>query len=174
MTEIHLLAQPLGHDRDVDVREKLMRVRAQAAAVERGQDAAPAAGLGVVDRGVGLVAVEMERAAAVEVQRRQGVQVMVVAAAHDGALAAVRHDEGERRFAHLPVMDRDAVFRRHVDEHAAEPVVGDRVSRSGAIPSLAQAKAAVTALPPNEIAYSSATAFSSPVGISSVRKVTSI
>ena len=26
---------------------------------------------------------------------------------------------------HLPVMDRDAVFRRHVDEHAPEPVVGD-------------------------------------------------
>jgi hypothetical protein len=125
VTEIHLLAQPLGDDRDVDMREKLMRVRAQPAAVERGQDAAPAAGRGVMDRGVGLVAVEMERPAAVEVQRREGVQVMVVAAAHDGALAAVRHDEGERGFAHLPVMDRDAVLRRHVDEHAPEPVVGD-------------------------------------------------
>ena len=49
------------------MREKLMRVGAQAAAVERGQDAALAAGLGVMDRGVGLVAVEMQRPAAVEV-----------------------------------------------------------------------------------------------------------
>ena len=36
--------------------------------------------------------------------------------------------------------------------------------RSGLVPSLAQQNAAVTALPPNEIAYSDATVFSSPVG----------
>ena len=45
--------------------------------------------LGVVDRGVRLVAVEMQRPAAAEVQRRERVEVMVVAAAHDGALAAL-------------------------------------------------------------------------------------
>ena len=33
-----------------------------------------------------------------------------------------------------------------------EPIVGDRVRRSGAIPSRAQQNAAVTALPPNETA----------------------
>ena len=41
--EIHLLAQPLGHDRDVDIFQKLMRVGAQAAAVERGQNTGLAA-----------------------------------------------------------------------------------------------------------------------------------
>ena len=65
---------------------------------------------------------------------------MIVAAAHDGALAPVRHDEGERGFRDLPVMDRDAVFGRHVDEHAAEPVVGDRGQEIGHDPELGAAE----------------------------------
>src|SRR6266436_5503454 len=48
------------------------------------------------------------------------------------------------------------------------------VMRSGAIDNLAQQKAAVTAFPPNEIAYEEATCFSSPTGNRSVRNVTSI
>src|SRR5215213_1852983 len=67
----------------------------------------------------------MQRPRRAEVEGREGVEVVVVAAAHDGALAPARHDEGQRRFGDLSVMDRDAVGRRHVDEHAPEPVVGD-------------------------------------------------
>ena len=47
-------------------------------------------------------------------------------------------------------------------------------SRSGFTPSLAQQKAAVTALPPNDTAKSRATALSSPVGSESAMNVTSI
>ena len=46
--------------------------------------------------------------------------------------------------------------------------------RSGLMPSLAQQNAAVTALPPNDTAYSEATDFSSPCGMWSARNVTSI
>jgi hypothetical protein len=94
--EVHLLAQPFRDDGDIDESEEVMRVGAKPAAVERGQDAFFAAGLGVVDRRVGLVAVEVERPALAEIQGRKGMEVGVVAAAHDGALAAMRHDEGER------------------------------------------------------------------------------
>ena len=82
-------------------------------------------------RGVGLVAVEVERPAAAEVERRKRMQIVVVAAAHDRAPVAARHDERQRGFVHLPVVDRDAVFRRHVDEHAPEPVVGERRQQVG-------------------------------------------
>ena len=61
---VHLLAQPLGDDGDVDEFQQLMGVGPQAAAVERGQDAGLAAQLGIMDRGVRLVAVDMQRAAA--------------------------------------------------------------------------------------------------------------
>ena len=49
-----------------------------------------------MDRSIGLVAVDMQRAAALQIEHREGVDVLVVAAAHDGALAVFRHDEGER------------------------------------------------------------------------------
>jgi hypothetical protein len=71
------------------------------------------------------MAVEVQGAASGEIERREGVLVVIVAATDDRALAAFRHDEGERRFGHFAVMDGNAVFRGHVDEHAAEPVVGD-------------------------------------------------
>ena len=41
--QVHLFAQPFGDDGDVDEFQKLMGVGAQAAAVERGQDAGLAA-----------------------------------------------------------------------------------------------------------------------------------
>ena len=123
--QVHLLAQPLGDDGDVDEFQQLMRVGAQAAAVERRQDAVLAAQLGIMDRGVRLVAVDMQRAAALEVEHREGMDVLVVAAADDGALAVLRHDEGQRGGIDLARMDRDSVFRAHVLEHAAEPVIGD-------------------------------------------------
>ncbi|MGY4291149.1 hypothetical protein ACVWXO_010415 [Bradyrhizobium sp. LM2.7] len=93
--QIHLLAQPLGDDGDVDVFEKLVGVGAQAAAVERGQNAGLAADLCVVDRGIGLMAVDMQRAAAAEVEHRERMDVLVVAAADDGTLAVLGHDEGQ-------------------------------------------------------------------------------
>ena len=46
---------------------------------------------------IGLMPVEMEGAAAMQVERRERVQIGIVAAAHDGALVAARHDEGEAR-----------------------------------------------------------------------------
>jgi hypothetical protein len=46
--------------------------------------------------------------------------------------------------------------------------------KSGLIPSFAQQNAAVTALPPNDTAYSEATDFSSPAGMWSARNVTSM
>ncbi len=49
---VHLLAQALGDDGDVDIFKQLMRVGAQPAAVERGQDALLAAQFRVVDRGI--------------------------------------------------------------------------------------------------------------------------
>ena len=62
--QIHLLTQPLGDNRDVDEFQQFMGVGAQAAAVERGEDAGLAAELRVVDRGIRLVTVDMQRAAA--------------------------------------------------------------------------------------------------------------
>src|SRR5260370_4255552 len=71
--KIHLLAQPFGDDGDVDEFKELVGVGAQAAAIERGQDAGLAAKLGVGDRGIRLVTVDMQRAAATEVQQREGM-----------------------------------------------------------------------------------------------------
>ena len=61
---IHLLAQTFGDDRDVDEFQELMGVGAQAAAVERRQDAGLSAQLGVMDRGIRLVAIDVQRTAA--------------------------------------------------------------------------------------------------------------
>src|SRR4029079_14339991 len=51
---VHLLAQPLGNDLNVDELQQLMRIGAQATAVERCQDAVLAAKLGIVDSGIRL------------------------------------------------------------------------------------------------------------------------
>ena len=66
----------------------------------------------------------MQRAAAFEIETRKRMQVVGVAGAQDGALAVVRDDEREGGFGHRPRMQADAVARRHVTEHPAEPVVG--------------------------------------------------
>ena len=60
---------------------------AAAAAVERGQDAVLAAQLGVMDRRVGLMAIDVQRPAFAEVEQRERVDMLIVAAAHEGALA---------------------------------------------------------------------------------------
>jgi hypothetical protein len=72
---------------------RLHRVDAQAAAIERGEDPCLAARLGVLDRRVRHVAVQMKRAAAGKVQWRERMEIVVVAGAQDGALIALRHDE---------------------------------------------------------------------------------
>jgi len=77
-----------------------------------------------MDRGVRLVTVDMQRAAAAEVQKREGVNMRVVATAHDRPLAVLRHDERQRGGIDLARMDRDSVLRAHVLKHPPEPVVG--------------------------------------------------
>jgi hypothetical protein len=67
-----LLAQALGHDRDVDEAEQLAGIRPKSATVERGENPSFAAQPGVVDRGLRLVAVQVQRAAAREAQDRKG------------------------------------------------------------------------------------------------------
>ena len=58
-----------------------MRIGAETAAVERGQDAVLAAELGVMNGRVRLVAIDMQRAAAFQIEEREGMDVLVVAAA---------------------------------------------------------------------------------------------
>jgi hypothetical protein len=70
--ELHLFAQPLGDDRGADEGEQVVGIRTQAAAVERRQDAGLVTDLGVVDGGVGQMSVDMERAAAGEIEQRKG------------------------------------------------------------------------------------------------------
>ena len=135
-----LLAQPLRADRDVDEFQELVRVRAQTAAVERGEDAGLAAQLRIVDRGIGLMAVEVQRAAAGQIERRDRMQIIVVAAADDRPHALVRHHEGERGLLDLTSMHRDPVLRRHVEKHAREPVVGERGHQIGHDPELGAAE----------------------------------
>jgi hypothetical protein len=76
--------------------EQLVRVRAHTAAVERGKYAGRAAELRIMNGRIRLVSVEMQRAAARKIEMRKRVQVLRVAAAHDGALAVLRHYEGKR------------------------------------------------------------------------------
>src|SRR5215813_12585121 len=90
---VHLFAQALGNHRDVDKAQEIMGVRAQAAAIERREDARIAACLGIVNCRVGLVAIDMKRAAAGDIERGKGMQVVIIAAAHDRSLSAFRHDE---------------------------------------------------------------------------------
>jgi len=82
--------------------------------------------LGIVNGRVGKMPIDMQRAAASQVQHRKRMPEIVIAASHDRALSAFRHDERQRGLRHLAVMHRDSVFRRHVNEHAPEPVVRDR------------------------------------------------
>src|ERR1700710_2873275 len=77
-----------------------------------------------MNRRIRLVAVDVQRAATLQVQHREGMDMLVVAAAYDRALAVLWHDEGERGGVDLARMNRDAVFRAHVPEHPSEPVIG--------------------------------------------------
>ena len=92
--KVHLLAEPLGDDHHIDEPEQVMGIRAHAAAVERSEHAAIPACLGVVDRRIALVAVDVQRAAALQIERRKRMQIIVVATAHDRALSLLRHDKG--------------------------------------------------------------------------------
>src|SRR3954454_12361757 len=89
----HLLAQPLCNDGYIDEFQQLVRVGTQATAVERGQNSGFPAKFGVVNCSVRLVSVNVQRAAAAEVQERKWVNVLIVAAANDRALAVLGHNE---------------------------------------------------------------------------------
>src|SRR3954452_7026056 len=86
------------------------------------------------------MAVDVQRPAAGQVKRREGMLVVVVAAADDGALIAFRHYERQRGGCHLPMVQRYAILRGHVDEHAPEPVVGNRGQQIGPQPKLGAAE----------------------------------
>ena len=77
-----------------------------------------------MDRGIRLVTVDMQRAAAAEVEQRERMDMVVVAAAHDRPLALLRHDERQRRGFDLARMDRNSVLRAHVLKHPPQPVIG--------------------------------------------------
>jgi sec-independent protein translocase protein TatB len=66
--EFHRLAQALGHHGDVDITEQFVSVGTQAPAVERGQDARLAAEPGVMQRGIRLMSIDVQRPAPGEVQ----------------------------------------------------------------------------------------------------------
>jgi hypothetical protein len=138
--QLHLLAQALRHHRGADKTEQVVGVGAQATAIERRQDAGLMTDLGIVDRRIGEMAVDMERAAAGEIEHRKWVPEIVVATAHDRTLAAFRHDERQRGLRDLSVMDRNRIFRRHVDEHAPEPVVRHRGDQVRGDPELGAAE----------------------------------
>ena len=72
-----------------------MGVGTKAAAVKRGQDAVFATQPGIMDRGIRLMTVDMQRAAAAEIENRERVDVFVVMATDDGPLAVLLLDEGE-------------------------------------------------------------------------------
>ena len=137
----------------IDEAKKIVGIRAQPAAIERRQDLRLATDLGVVNGSVGLVPIDVQRPAAREIEGRKRMQIVIVAASDDGPLSPSLGMMNESDDSvHLPVMHGNAVLGGHVDEHAAETVVGDGGEQVGAMPSLAQQKAAVTALPPNETA----------------------
>ena len=80
------------------------------------------------------------------------MDVLVVAAADDGALAVLRHDEGQRGGVDLSRMDRDPYFALMSWNMRPSQSLAMVAIRSGTMPSFAQQNAAVTALPPNETA----------------------
>src|ERR1700753_785834 len=83
-----------------------------------------------MNRGVGLVAIDMKRAATAEIEQRKRMDMRVVTAAYDRPLAVLRHDERQRREIDFPWMNGNAVFRAHVLKHSPEPVIdnsGDQV-----------------------------------------------
>ena len=93
--EIHLLAETLGNKGRIDKAQKLMRVGAQAPAIQRGQNAFFAAGLGIVNGGVGLVAIKMQGADTCEVKTWHAIEIIIIARAKYRALAMMGHDERE-------------------------------------------------------------------------------
>src|SRR5215469_12593362 len=78
-----------------------------------------------MDGGIRLVAIDMQCAAAAEIEQRKGMDMPVVTTTHDRALAVLRHDERQRGRVDLAWVDGDSVFRAHILEHPPEPVIGD-------------------------------------------------
>lgn len=52
-----------------------------------------AGGLGVIHRRIGLMTIDVKRAAARKIQAQKWVEIIVVTTADDGPLAIVWHDE---------------------------------------------------------------------------------
>ena len=109
---------------------------AQGAAVERHQHAFFARGLGVIERGVAHMAVEMQQFRAGKIEAREGLEIGVVAGAKYRALAVVGKHEGQRASRHAARVDAQAIGRRHIQEHVREPVPRDGDQQIGRLAEL--------------------------------------
>src|SRR5260370_38972098 len=87
--QVHLLAQPFGDNGRTDEFQELLGVGGQAAAIERCQDAGLAAQFRIMDRSIRLVALDMQRAAAAEIEQRERMGMLIVASAHARSLAGL-------------------------------------------------------------------------------------
>src|SRR5262249_28000290 len=120
--EVHLLTQAQRDDGDIDEGEQIVGVRSEATAVERREHAHVTTQLRIMNRRIRLVAVDMQRTAVAEVERRKRVKVVVITASHDRPLSVLRHDERERGLPDLAMMESYSIFRGHIDEHASKIV----------------------------------------------------
>src|SRR5829696_10026649 len=110
--EMHLFTQALGHHCYIDESEQVVRVRAQPAAIKRGEYPSFPASFRVMNCRIGLVSIDVEGAAAFKIERREWMHVAIIATSHDGPLPALRHDERQRGLFDFTMMNRDAVLRR--------------------------------------------------------------
>jgi hypothetical protein len=94
-------------------------------AVKPSQDTSCSAALGVIKRSIGLMAVQIKRATAGEIEYRKWIEVVVVSAAHDRAFAAFGHNKGQRRRANPSAMEWNCILCCHLQKHFAEPIVGN-------------------------------------------------
>lgn len=54
------------------------------------------------------------------------MKIMIISAAHDRSLSLMRHDERERRPLNFSPVHRNSIGKRHIHEHAAQPIIGHR------------------------------------------------
>jgi hypothetical protein len=87
--KVELLAKTFAHDRHVNKRKQVQRVVTDTTAVERNKDATLACRSRIGNGGITLVPIKMKRPAAIQVELREGMKVVVIPAPDDGALAVI-------------------------------------------------------------------------------------
>lgn len=120
--QAHLFAKPLGDNGDVGERQQLLHVFPEATAV-KGRQNLPIPRLAkVVQRGIDLEAVDVNSLAAIQVQMREAVEIVLVSPPFDSALPVNRMDEGDRKSRDSPLMPIQSVLPDHVGEHPSRPI----------------------------------------------------